>query len=168
MERVRMGGVISTSNTQSLLFALQNWAVPQPWALFPDTCRTPSAYTTMCYPAFSVTLPNRAQVSRNKCFFYFQDCWWYINKTIWPLSSPQGTNLKVCPHDLTGLISNRSTSSISVSLFPTLPNSPYALVFEKDVWSTFWHESLCLGTPSVCQSERESQPTCACSRCEWI
>lgn len=26
----------------------------------------------MCYPAFSVTLPNRAQVSHNKCLFIYK------------------------------------------------------------------------------------------------
>lgn len=30
IERVRMRGIISTSNRQSLIFALQNWAEPQP------------------------------------------------------------------------------------------------------------------------------------------
>lgn len=123
MERVRMGGVISTSNTQSLIFALQNQATPQSWAMFSNTCRTP--LSTVCYPLF---LCHSYMIPATSFFFYCcQDCWKYIYKSIWPPSSPQGTNLKVCPHEFTGLISNRSTLSLcrplhfSFQLISSLP-----------------------------------------------
>lgn len=126
MVRVRTGGVISTSNTQSLIFALQNWAMP----LFSNTCRTALGAHHNVLSSFSLPLTWFWQ----QAFFYCQDCWNYIHKSIWLLSSPQGTNLKVCPHDFTGLISNRSTlnpsDALSISLSNSSPLSLYSSVRE--------------------------------------
>lgn len=123
MERVRMGSLISISNTQSLTFALQN----APYHSLEPCSQTPVEHPQCAPPCvmllFSVTLPNRAQVSLNKHFL--------IVRTF-------GSTLII----LFGLcLALRAPVSPSSFLFLTHLVSPCTPVFEKDVWSTCWHES---------------------------